>query len=202
MVLACGGGGGGGGGRNATGGAASGAGGASVFPYMQTISVVPNTTYTITIGTGGAGGAARTIAAHNPTNGNDTSFGTLAIFRGAQAAENKTWASVNGMFCTAAIEPTTAIPNPSTAYRSANPWVDSTITRGTAAGTYNGGVKGASGTTQGGNGGNGNNAGAGTAGTAGTANTGAGGGGGGAGSTAGGAGGAGGSGILTVIWIE
>lgn len=202
MIIACGGGGGGGGGRNSTASQSAGHGGASVFPYLQEVSVVPNTSYSVVIGTGGSGGAARTVLAQTTTNGSDTSFGALALFRGAQTIDNKDWSTVNGMFCTAPIPTFSDTPAVAPYNRSSNPYVNEIVANANASGTYRGGSRGASGITAGGAGGNANSAGAGAAGTAAPANSGAGGGGGGAGSTAGGAGGAGGSGILTIMWIE
>lgn len=80
-ALAVGGGGGGGSSRNNTGSqAAYGGGGGGGGVLDQFYPVVPGTTYTVTIGTGGAG--ANTSAAGS--NGTDTTFGSLFTAPGGQ----------------------------------------------------------------------------------------------------------------------
>ena len=75
------GGGGGGGQGRAAGGPNNGSGGGGgAILRVLTVPVVPGTTYTVTIGAGGSGGV---YPSPNPTTGGDTTFGTLAIFRGA-----------------------------------------------------------------------------------------------------------------------
>lgn len=86
QVIAIGGGGGGGGGRNNnTGG---GGGGAGAF-VNQIVTVVPGTSYTVTIG---AGGTAGTAGGGTGGNGGQTSFGTLvyAGYGGGGAGGNAT----------------------------------------------------------------------------------------------------------------
>ncbi len=68
--------GGGGGGSNASAGGAGGAGGGGGGFAQSTITVVPATGYTVTIGAGGAGGIIFGAAA---TNGATTTFDTAAI---------------------------------------------------------------------------------------------------------------------------
>ena len=53
----------------------------STLPVMKIINVDPNTTYTITIGAGGLGA---TNILNNGGNGGDTTFGSLATFKGAK----------------------------------------------------------------------------------------------------------------------
>jgi len=80
LVSAMGGGAGGNGGTTGSAGVAArgGSGGLGVTLQTRIIDVVPNTTYTITIGTGGTGGAIST--AGNP--GTNTSFGALMVWKG------------------------------------------------------------------------------------------------------------------------
>lgn len=82
LLQGCGSGGSGaGGGSGSTGAtvAACGGGGGSGAPLVtQTVAVVPNTAYTITIGAAATGGALGT----NGADGNDSTFGSLATFKG------------------------------------------------------------------------------------------------------------------------
>lgn len=91
IVEGFGGGGGGGGGSSPsvffgnTIGMGGGGGGGSLYCH-KTITVVPGTTYTITVGaggTGGAGGASPTTPGDVGSNGDDSSFGSLFIMPGA-----------------------------------------------------------------------------------------------------------------------
>ena len=91
IVEGFGGGGGGGGGSSPsvafgnTIGMGGGGGGGSLY-HSKTITVVPGTTYTITVGaggTGGAGGASPTTPGAVGSNGDDSSFGSLFIMPGA-----------------------------------------------------------------------------------------------------------------------
>lgn len=83
LLMGFGGGGGGGSGADGTNGAndvaAGGGGGAGALLQMQIVTVVPATSYAVTIGTGGAGGAPAFTAG---VAGNSTTFGSLAEFRG------------------------------------------------------------------------------------------------------------------------
>jgi len=168
-------------------------GGASTSPYMVPVDVVPDTTYMVTIGAGGAGGAPRASDFLNGGQGGDTTFGALHTFPGSG-------------------DPFGAILRGQTGgkYRDGD-WVRFAVTSGfrsavqvraTNAGIFFGGFSGFPGFGgNGGNGGNANSSGTGANGSAG-AGYGSGGGGGGAGSAGGGSGGAGAPGQLWVIWVE
>lgn len=84
ILMGCGGGGGGMGGAKAVTNSAP-YGGAGSCVTQQIISVVPNMTYTITIGAGGTGGTGRssTGVAVAGNSGTATTFGSLALFAGA-----------------------------------------------------------------------------------------------------------------------
>lgn len=72
-------------------------GGTGTIPYMVSLWVVPNTTYAITIGVGGTGGAPRT-GGGVPSNGGqagDTTFGSLHTFLGGRLS-NSTFQSYLG----------------------------------------------------------------------------------------------------------
>lgn len=197
-LLGHGGGAGGSGGRNATNDVANG--GNSTTPYMVAVDVVPNTTYSINIGTGGTAGTARTSATQNGGTGGNTTFGALHTFLGAPIVNNNPdylgpLNSQVGIGQTSMVF--SAVTNVSSGY------VARTLqSSGTVSGSYFGGKQGAPGYfgSTGGTPGNGNNAGAGTAAVAGTG-FGAGGSGGGAGTT-GSAGAAGRPGQLWVMWVE
>lgn len=77
-ITGCGGGGGGGGGEDGTDGftrtKCSGSGGGGAILHTFFLTVTPNTTYTITIGQGGAGGARAAVTASNGADGTDTTF--------------------------------------------------------------------------------------------------------------------------------
>lgn len=53
---------------------------------MQIASVVPNTSYTITIGAAGTGGTGDGSTTVRGTGGGDTTFGAIATWKGATAA--------------------------------------------------------------------------------------------------------------------
>jgi hypothetical protein len=158
-----------------------GGGGAAANTY--TFSVVPLTTYTVTIGNGGAGG----LGGASGSNGGDTIFGSLVTFPGGTAEEGGAGAFDDGS--------------------GSGPSGDN----GSNYGSYTGGSGGTSPTYGGGGGGNagpGGNGGDGGSGTGDSyngsnapANSGAGGGGGAAWYPVGGAGGNGGSGYLVVSWL-
>lgn len=80
-ILAVGGGGGGGGATNTTTEQTVGGGGGGGGVYDGLIPVVPGTTYTVTIGTGGAGASAGTVAS---SNGANTTFGSIMTAPGGQ----------------------------------------------------------------------------------------------------------------------
>ena len=173
--------------------------GGGVCLFTQFITVVPNTSYTITIGAGSAGG---TVAGTLVSAGGDTTFGSLATFKGFGPITNNTGTS--GV-CTYLMN-TNPIGNSyrpyDNTYAPGAGKLGATGTNGTTDGTKIGGAAGISGEGVGGNGGNGNASGAGTAGSAAAANSGAGGGKGGAGTSGTAAGGAGGSGQMILIWAE
>jgi hypothetical protein len=81
-VLAVGGGGGGGGaGSNGSTTQATGGGGGGGGVFDGVVPVVPGTTYTVTIATGGAGATSGAVASSNGTN---TTFGSLVTAPGGQ----------------------------------------------------------------------------------------------------------------------
>ena len=189
-----GGGAGGSGGRNATFDTAYP--GVGTYPYLRPVNVTPNTSYSITIGGGGTGGAARTASAQTGTAGGNTTFGALQTFAGAPAP---TFSPANTigwvyLYCSNSSFGGTYLFSGFVSVLPSWPGF---------AGSYTGGYAGAPGYTgsAGGSGGAGNAAGTGTAGGA-ASGIGAGGGSGGGGSTAGGAGGNGAPGQLWVIWVE
>jgi hypothetical protein len=207
LIIAAGGGGGGAGG-NANG---AGGGGASLQNTVP-VTVVPGTTYSITIGNGGTGSAG----ASSGNDGADTIFGdSLAVFTGASGA-GEALTQNPGVSVRETEYPGVSaqshLSQPGTGgfgglYGSylADDGVRNLIggfaggAAGTQATNHGGGGGGAAGPQgAGGNGGNGST-GAGSAGTSASANTGAGGGGGGGGTGAT-AGGDGGSGYLYIVW--
>lgn len=205
MLFGCGSGGGGSGGRNAVSDA--GQHGNSVTPYIIWVDVVPNTSYTVTIGAGGSGGAARTTATQNSTNGNATTFGALASFPGALAigtASQTTWNVYTGKvpYGVYGVNGQTYSTNQNIVANKVKNAYGGNLIQGTASGSYRGGCSGLYGAfnSAGGAGGNANNAGTGVVGGTGSG-FGSGGGGGGSGTT-GAAGGAGAPGFLEVCWVE
>lgn len=212
LLIGCGGGGGGGGGNTQGAG-----GGGGALQGSQWVTVVPNTGYTVTIGTGGAGSAGSSFG----NNGDDTTFGSLATFTGAGGgARGLTQAPGSN---TRGHPGTTVNPSTSIMYSAGMAgwggiWgsyapgagMRNTVggfaggSAGASAGSVRegGGGGGAGPKGAGGNGSNANNAGTASAGASAGANTGAGGGGGGGSSSGNSAGGAGGSGYLYVIWVE
>lgn len=90
LVIGCGGGGGGGGGCLGNGIDGSrrggGAGGGGAILGFAFVTIAANTTYAVTIGTGGAGGdgAVALTGGTSGGDGTDSSLGSLATFRGAQ----------------------------------------------------------------------------------------------------------------------
>ena len=184
-------------------------GGNGVVPSMKIISVVPNTTYTITIGAGGTGGTGTTGQYVTPpagTAGGTTSFGVLATFPGATPSlvYHDTNTGINryasgapnfytGLYATAIFGCNKASGTPGAL----------SVGGGESQPFYGGGGGGAGLNGPGGNGGNGNTSGVASAGSAATStNYGAGGGGGGCGSSSGANGGAGAGGFLQVVWVE
>ncbi len=190
------------------------------------VTVVPNTSYTITIGAGGAG--ATSVL---PNDGSDTTFGSLATFRGGQRSYDFETHNHNGGLSVRmsdnssallynALAPTKNIGGPgyggvgtginsssmiTTGFYSVQGFSGGTQGSTGAGSTYGGGGGGGGPGGVGGNGSNGTNSGNSAAGGSAAANSGAGGGGSGAVSGGGniaGNGGAGGSGKLTVIWLE
>ncbi len=189
FLLGQGGGQGGGGAATSTSSNSAGAGGVGTSPYMVQFPVVPNTTYTVTIGTGGAGalgtvGSFRTIA----DDGGNTTFGSHTFYGGSTSnVESNTLA----YFMTYTRASTEANSSPFASYNNT----------ATNAGAYDRGLMGGCGTSIGGMGGSANSSGAGGNGDSGWG-YGSGGGGGGSGTTVGGNGGSGMDGQLYVIWTE
>jgi len=201
------------GGRGGRGGDAS-----SLQPIV--LDVVPNTTYTITIGAGGTGG----VASANPGgSGGDSSFGALMTWKGAPGGSSSN--AYNNTSYLNNYKPysldfnfqydsprggATGTNGSSTNNRQGGypGYIGRTASAGTYTGSSTGGANGGSGMSGediGGTGGQGVNANIGGAGGNAPANSGAGGGGGaGGGSTtkAAGAGGNGGSGKIIVMWVE
>lgn len=216
ILVGSGGGGGGAGGQLLQ--LAGGGGGGGAIPSMQRVTVVPNTSYTITIGTGGNGGAD----SFSGNDGNVTTFGSLATFTGAQGGGQSSL-TLPGSSVEDLGSQTIAIANPTNTFLYTAGFGGnggSFGTYGARAGMRNisggfaggnpgsfvtnregGGGGGAGGQGAGGNGANGT-AGSGAAGSSAAANTGAGGGGGAAHASGTSPGGAGGSGYLYVIWVE
>lgn len=211
MLFGAGGGSGGSGGRSWVATADNALGGTGVAPTMLQVDVVPNTSYTVTIGGGGTAGVVRTATGTNGGTGGNTTFGALATFQGAAQAASQTGANTltttSRPYQTAHWNQTSVSLAGFYSFRGVPPQNgNNPFANCAAAGTSNGtsqqgGLGGCPGFGIGGAGGNHNTGGAGQAGTAAAANTSAGGGGGGQGTT-GGVGGAGGSGILYVIWVE
>jgi hypothetical protein len=225
ILIGYGGGSGGKGGRSSTGAGAfeGAAGGLGCAQQPLFVTVVPNTSYTITIGTGGTagvGGSGVTDATN--TAGGDTTFGALATFKGAMSGTTTRQSSANyGVFDLP--EPYSGGGNTPMRLQSGGESVNTNngsdgfigsvglfALRGNATRTSTTGGNGGGGCSGGGGiGGTGGNGGAtgvaGSAGASAAANTGAGGGGGGgagSGTASGGNGGAGGSGRLTIVWVE
>lgn len=226
ILIGYGGGGGGGSGSLNFGYFYGGAGGGAAMQGFFIVDVVPNTSYTVTIGAGGTGGA---IDGNSGTNGGTTTFGALATFIGGAKGDVSSNVAFGGMpIVSETISSLSAIPVPmmltqsgassrnAYAHGTVNNWAQYWCTAGGASpqgytggasggnsGSYNGGGGGGAGTGVGGAGSNANNAGSTSAGTAGAANTGSGGGGSGSASaTSTGVGGAGGSGKLTIYYVE
>ena len=204
---------------SASNGGSAGAGGFSTYLVPVLLTVVPNTTYTITIGAGGT--SASSFGVSNP--GGHTSFGVLATWYGAGPSGSS--ASLSGSLYTNG--PTssaiTGVSNNiypiqgDTRGNSLSPNTGNAISYGSYA--AKGSVNGAS--NGGGGGGGGNSSDAGVGGTGGNGGTpgvagsiggtppstsygagGGGGGGGGSSSAAKGNGGPGQSGRLIVTWAE
>ena len=184
FVLAQGGGSGGCGGRNATSSVSGG--GFGTVPQLVALTVVPNTSYSITIGTGGTGGIPRTSSTYNGSPGGDTLFGALYTFRGAIAPQSSQL--ISSPFPGLVLPAANSVATTGGEFKTSG-LVSNSGTQGTASGSYTAGYRGADGYfgSVAGSGGNGNNAGAGTNGTN-ASGFGAGGGSGGGGSTAGGSG--------------
>lgn len=201
------GGGGGGAGGNQPGG---GGGGGGSIAVSGVVSVVPGTTYSVVVGTGGTGGVTATTG----NDGAATSFGTNFYAQGAGKGWTMTGSGpVSGGGCNIAGASTFAAGPEAGVGGGYNDNGNTSCNNWSGNGNYTGGTKGAQNTYGGGGGGgagpggNGANGGAGHAGLAGVAgsaaaaNTGAGGGAGGSSDVSGGAGGNGGSGQLTISWI-
>lgn len=195
FVLAQGGGAGGSGGRNATFYTANC--GMGTTPYMRACNVVPNTTYTITIGAGGNGGAPVTSATQNGLAGGNTTFGALLTFTGAPASSTTKTNTIMGAVSTAGASGTGVGDNKRSSGYVVSDAGALTLVSNYAAGYVGapgyagsaGGTRGSASATTGGNGGN-------------ATGFGAGGGSGGSGATSGGSGGNGSGGQLWVIWVE
>jgi len=169
-------------------------GGNGTSPIMVQVSVVPNTTYSITIGTGGTGGLGnRTSSTQNGTTGGNTTFGSLYTFLGGQF----------GSIVTGRLGTVRTTSSPVHWSHSAYLWSDNT--QQPLVSSHRGGNAGVGGdwtcSPAQAAGGTANSSGTGAVGSNGTGR-GQGGGGGGAGSVAGGVGGTGSNGQLWVIWVE
>lgn len=184
--------GGGGAGGTTQGGANLAAPGMATIPYMVTVSVVPNTSYAVTIGTGGSGGASNSdFSPRNGGAGGDTTFGTLHTFAGACANSTQDY-KLHQTFRTNGSRFSGFVSTPSGGGASVN----------TGYIQYNGGSNGTAG-YYGSSGGAGGDASLGTGANGGNATGfGAGGAGGGSGPSGGGTGGTGAPGQLWVVWVE
>lgn len=234
LLIGCGGGGGGGSGKTGTTGSTpqnSGAGGGGAYQGALYVSVVPGTSYIITIGAGGAALPANNGISWS-NHGSDTTFDVLATFFGAMSGTDSSQvvavgginsrtitgrgnSSISSSFGSGgSISSTLTSLAMSNIIGGFSPGQNGTTgSTSTNAGALGGGGGGAGPQGAGGNAGNGGNGsvgdpgGDGTAGTSAGNNTGAGGGGGGSGgngATTGGNGaasGAGGSGYLYVVFI-
>ena len=179
VVMACGGGGGG------DGDGDDGGGGGSNMVF-HCLDVVPNTSYTITVGSGGNGGS---ITGSGATAGGTTSFGSLVSWIGGRAGST-TGGDPAGMTIS-------SLFNNDNNHSGGDENADGPVAY--PGGGYSGGASyaeaGGGGAGGRGDGGDGGNL---AAGSSAAANTGAGGGGGWIGFV----GGAGGSGYLEIIWSE
>jgi glycine rich protein len=216
------GGGGGGGGADVT---SAGGGGGGSIQSTQSSTVIPGTSYTITIGTGGSGGTSNS----DGSDGSSTTVitGSSVIFSalggGKGASGTLSWGGLpfatGGAFYNTASQSgtSTIVPQPgcgAPAYANIGVFTITSGfsnlvggfsggTSGTISGGFGGGGGGAGAGGTGGNGGNGNNSsGPGNPGSSAAANSGAGGGGAGqnTGSGAIASGGAGGSGYLCIVY--
>lgn len=103
MVVCIGAGGGGGSGRrgatSTARGAGSGGGGGAIVTRIMRSATLANSSYSITIGTGGNGGAAITVDNTNGNNGavgGNTSFGSLVSARGSSAGTGGSTGNTGG----------------------------------------------------------------------------------------------------------
>lgn len=203
-----------------------GGGGAGSQANLVMCTVVPNTTYTVTIGAGGTGVTAGSDAGGLVGNeGSDSTFGSLATFRGAGAPYNgeNTGGGAGGVSVKSGRCTSVGYDGSASPIHSFHPGVGGCSSGAVDAffwnfGSYSkeghaGGAQGATATRFGGGGGGAGPGGAGTAGTAGStgtsgnssaaaANSGAGSGGTGAANTQAGSSGAGGSGKIVVLFWE
>jgi hypothetical protein len=222
IALGMGGGAGGQAGANGSAGAGSYSGHGGVGQHLQPtcLTVVPNTTYTVTIGAGGTGGTGSDLAFG--TAGGNTSFGALMTWVGAPTTSS----SVLGYVMSSGVWPVcgsfssglvvcgnaaggVGVYHNSTAGSIGSPnYTGNVAATGTATPSATTGANGGSGMSGegiGGTGGTGVNNGNGGNGGDAAANSGGGGGGGaggGATSKTRGSGGNGGSGQLIIMWIE
>jgi hypothetical protein len=220
----------GGGGAGAPGGTSStkagGGGGGGASQTILYATVVPNTTYTITIGDGGVGSSTY---GHTPMNGGDTTMGSIYNAIGAEGGYNQDnyWGGgSNNRTLTSYCPWKSAAFLNSIVYNLAFPSYGGTTPRNTTSNLQNtysvsstagfaggnhgsdsstcygghGGGGGAQGI--GADGGNGNSSGAASAGSSAAANSSAGGGGGGCGTSGTAAGGNGGSGFLYILYWD
>lgn len=182
----------GGGGGGIAAGGAGGSGGGGAMTGSKVVVVVPTTVYTVTIGAAGAGGAASS----NGTAGGNSTFDTLATFKGAFGGLAGVQASpvAGGLGRLASGGTGGALDTSNNGASGAH----SLYADGGAGGaSTNGGGGGGAGDGAGGAGGS-------NSGTVGAAGTLGGGGGGGAGSSGSGnaSGGAGIVGYITVVWVK
>lgn len=212
------------------GGGAGRAGGIGTCLLPTVVDVVPNTTYSVTIGQGGAGGAGGTSFGGSGStggSGGDTSFGALMTWEGP-VADSDGIAGFNpfpNLYIDALNSSDVDQWYPEQSFGNSSGSISDVAksgypgklgvsasggTRGTGMEAGGGGGGGMTGEAIGGAGGNGGQvAQNGSDGADAPANSGAGGGGGGGGGSndsgtegAGGTGGDGGSGLLVVMWVE
>lgn len=227
LVWGMGGGAGGGGGQNGTSafGGSGGYGGGGTVLQPAIIDVVPNTTYTITIGDGGAGGLNQSRFSQEDNArgdaGGNTTFGGLFTWYGAP--RRKANSSIYSQYYIDNTSGIWANENANSRLQGTQASPSGYSFNGTASYSYHGlrgsngsagasftiggnGSAGCSGEAAGGSGGSGGTSGnPGANGSNAPANSGAGGGGGGGGGSGtqnGGVGGNGGSGKMIIIWSE
>jgi hypothetical protein len=180
-------------------------GGAGTTPYLVSVVVVPNTSYTVTIGAGGIGPVGNSTggAAVAAVAGGHTTFGALWTFKGA--ATFNSWVGHTGSIASLDNGHVMLVCGYAGEGKVTSGYVVQNTVLASSPSSWNGGTNGSPGYSGsvGGAGGAGSATGNGTNGSAGTG-IGAGGGCGGSGFTGftGGTGGNGGNGQMWVLWVE